>query len=59
VDFGEDVPTAATEARPLRRALQKYVEDPLSEARDSGRNSTARDASDLCRREALGFRPVV
>ena len=34
-------------ARPLRRALQKYVEDPLSEALIQGGVQTARDAGGL------------
>ena len=32
-------------ARPLRRALQKYIEDPLSEASDSRSRSRGRPSS--------------
>ena len=37
-------------ARPLRRALQKYVEDPLSEALIQGGLQTSGDAGSLRRR---------
>jgi len=48
----------ATGARPLRRRLQKYVEDPLSEALIQG-GFTAATLQIYVAGEALGFRPVV
>src|SRR5689334_3773587 len=45
-------------ARPLRRALQKYVEDPLSEALIAGRCSEASVIEGLLEGDALGYRPM-
>ena len=45
-------------ARPLRRALQKYVEDPLSEALISGRFSEASVIEVFLEGDALGYRPM-
>src|SRR5438046_4522510 len=46
-------------ARPLRRALQKYVEDPLSEALIQGGIQRPATLQIYVAGEALGFRPVV
>jgi ATP-dependent Clp protease ATP-binding subunit ClpC len=45
-------------ARPLRRALQKYVEDPLSEALIGGRFSEASVVEVYLDGDALQYRPV-
>ncbi len=45
-------------ARPLRRALQKYVEDPLSEALIGGRFSEASVIEIYLEGDMLGYRPV-
>ena len=45
-------------ARPLRRALQKYVEDPLSEALISGRFSETSVIEVYLDGDALGYRAV-
>jgi ATP-dependent Clp protease ATP-binding subunit ClpC len=45
-------------ARPLRRALQKYVEDPLSEALISGRFSEASVIEVFLEGDGLGYRPM-
>jgi len=46
-------------ARPLRRALQKYVEDPLSEALIQGGLQRPATLEIFVSSEGLGFRPVV
>src|SRR3989475_406606 len=46
-------------ARPLRRALQKYVEDPLSEALIQGGIQRPATLQVYVAGESLGFRPVV
>jgi len=46
-------------ARPLRRALQKYVEDPLSEALIQGGIQRPATLQIYVAGEALAFRPVV
>jgi len=46
-------------ARPLRRALQKYVEDPLSEALIQGGIQRPATLQIYVSGEALAFRPVV
>jgi ATP-dependent Clp protease ATP-binding subunit ClpC len=46
-------------ARPLRRALQKYVEDPLSEALIQGDLQRPATLEVYVSSEGLGFRPVV
>jgi ATP-dependent Clp protease ATP-binding subunit ClpC len=46
-------------ARPLRRALQKYVEDPLSEALIQGGLQRPATLEIFVSGEALDFRPVV
>ena len=46
-------------ARPLRRALQKYVEDPLSEALIQGGLQRPATLEIFVSGESLGFRPVV
>ena len=46
-------------ARPLRRALQKYVEDPLSEALIQGGVQRPATLEVYVSGEGLGFRPVV
>jgi ATP-dependent Clp protease ATP-binding subunit ClpC len=46
-------------ARPLRRALQKYVEDPLSEALIQGGLQRPATLEIFLGVEGLGFRPVV
>ena len=46
-------------ARPLRRALQKYVEDPLSEALIQGGLQTPATLEVFLSGEGLAFRPVV
>ncbi len=46
-------------ARPLRRALQKYVEDPLSEALIQGGLQRPATLEVFVSSEGLGFRPVV
>jgi ATP-dependent Clp protease ATP-binding subunit ClpC len=46
-------------ARPLRRALQKYVEDPLSEALIQGGLQRPATLEVFVAGEELGFRPVV
>ena len=45
-------------ARPLRRALQKYVEDPLSEALIQGQLAGATHVEVFLSGEELDFRPV-
>jgi len=45
-------------ARPLRRALQKYVEDPLSEALIQGQLAGASQVEVYLRGEELDFRPA-
>jgi ATP-dependent Clp protease ATP-binding subunit ClpC len=45
-------------ARPLRRALQKYVEDPLSEALIEGRFSEASLIEVFLDGHSLGYRPL-
>ena len=45
-------------ARPLRRALQKHVEDPLSEALIGGRFSEASVIEVFLDNEGLGYRPL-
>jgi len=45
-------------ARPLRRALQKYVEDPLSEALIAGQFSEASVIEAYLDGDALQYRPV-
>jgi ATP-dependent Clp protease ATP-binding subunit ClpC len=45
-------------ARPLRRALQKYVEDPLSEALIQGGITRPATLQIYVAGEALAFRPV-
>ena len=45
-------------ARPLRRALQKYVEDPLSEALIQGQLAGASQVEVFLRGDELDFRPV-
>ncbi|HKY06502.1 MAG TPA: ATP-dependent Clp protease ATP-binding subunit, partial [Blastocatellia bacterium] len=45
-------------ARPLRRALQKYVEDPLSEALIAGRFSEASVVEVFLDNDSLQYRPV-
>ncbi|HVN07460.1 MAG TPA: ATP-dependent Clp protease ATP-binding subunit [Patescibacteria group bacterium] len=46
-------------ARPLRRALQRYVEDPLSEALIRGGIARPATLEVFVAAEGLGFRPVV
>ena len=46
-------------ARPLRRALQKYVEDPLSEALIQGGLQRPATIEVYLSADGLGFRPVV
>jgi len=46
-------------ARPLRRALQKYVEDPLSEALIQGGLQRPATLEVYVTTDGLGFRPVV
>ena len=46
-------------ARPLRRALQKYVEDPLSEALIQGGVQRPATLEVYVTSDGLGFRPVV
>jgi ATP-dependent Clp protease ATP-binding subunit ClpC len=46
-------------ARPLRRALQKYVEDPLSEALIQGGIQRPATLQIYVGGEGLAFRPVV
>lgn len=46
-------------ARPLRRALQKYVEDPLSEALIQGRLKAAPVVEVYCDGETLNCRPLL
>jgi ATP-dependent Clp protease ATP-binding subunit ClpC len=46
-------------ARPLRRALQKYVEDPLSEALIQGGLQRPATLEVYVSSDGLGFRPVV
>jgi ATP-dependent Clp protease ATP-binding subunit ClpC len=45
-------------ARPLRRALQKYVEDPLSEALIQGQLVGASQVEVFVRGDELDFRPI-
>ncbi len=45
-------------ARPLKRALQKYVEDELSEALIQGEVSEESEIEIFCSEEKLSFRPV-
>jgi ATP-dependent Clp protease ATP-binding subunit ClpC len=46
-------------ARPLRRALQKYVEDPLSEALIQGGLQRPATLEIYLTSDGLAFRPVV
>jgi ATP-dependent Clp protease ATP-binding subunit ClpC len=46
-------------ARPLRRALQKYVEDPLSEALIQGELQRPATLEVYLSGDGLAFRPVV
>jgi len=46
-------------ARPLRRALQRYVEDPLSEALIQGGLQRPATLEVYVTNDGLGFRPVV
>jgi len=46
-------------ARPLRRALQKYVEDPLSEALITGQIQLPASLEIIVENGRLGFRPVM
>jgi ATP-dependent Clp protease ATP-binding subunit ClpC len=46
-------------ARPLRRALQKYVEDPLSEALIQGGLQRPATLEVYVTNDGLGFRPVI
>jgi ATP-dependent Clp protease ATP-binding subunit ClpC len=46
-------------ARPLRRALQKYIEDPLSEALIQGDLQRPATLEVYVSGEGLSFRPVV
>ncbi|MEO8042369.1 MAG: ATP-dependent Clp protease ATP-binding subunit, partial [Acidobacteriota bacterium] len=45
-------------ARPLKRALQKYVEDELSEALIQGEVSEESEIEIICSNDKLSFRPV-
>jgi ATP-dependent Clp protease ATP-binding subunit ClpC len=45
-------------ARPLKRALQKYVEDELSEALIQGEVAEDSEVEIICSEDKLGFRPV-
>ena len=45
-------------ARPLKRALQKYVEDELSEALIQGEVSEGSEVEIFCSEDKLSFRPV-
>ena len=45
-------------ARPLKRALQKYVEDELSEALIQGEVSEDSEIEIFCEDDKLSFRPV-
>jgi ATP-dependent Clp protease ATP-binding subunit ClpC len=45
-------------ARPLKRALQKYVEDELSEALIQGEISEESEIEIFCSDDKLSFRPV-
>ncbi|MGH9489988.1 MAG: ATP-dependent Clp protease ATP-binding subunit ClpC, partial [Terriglobales bacterium] len=45
-------------ARPLRRALQRYVEDPLSELVIQGQLPTPAFVEAYLEADGLGFRPV-
>ncbi len=45
-------------ARPLKRALQKYVEDELSEALIQGEVSEESEIEIICSEDKLSFRPV-
>ncbi|MEP6705762.1 MAG: AAA family ATPase, partial [Acidobacteriota bacterium] len=45
-------------ARPLKRALQKYVEDELSEALIQGEVSEESEIEIICDKDKLSFRPV-
>ncbi|MFQ5816721.1 MAG: ATP-dependent Clp protease ATP-binding subunit [Terriglobia bacterium] len=46
-------------ARPLRRALQKYIEDPLSERLISGQIQPPATLEVVVENDGLGFRPVL
>src|SRR5262249_10304006 len=46
-------------ARPLRRALQKYVEDPLSEGLIQGRLAGATEIEVFLDGNTLGIRPLI
>jgi ATP-dependent Clp protease ATP-binding subunit ClpC len=46
-------------ARPLRRALQKYVEDPLAEAVIQGRIGVAQLVEVYLDGGTLNFRPII
>jgi ATP-dependent Clp protease ATP-binding subunit ClpC len=45
-------------ARPLRRALQKYIEDPLSEGLITGQVQPPTTLEVIVENSKLGFRPV-
>ena len=45
-------------ARPIRRALQKYVEDPLSEALIQGQLAGATQVEVFLSGQELDFRPI-
>jgi ATP-dependent Clp protease ATP-binding subunit ClpC len=45
-------------ARPLRRALQKYIEDPLSEGLITGQVQPPTTLEVIVESGKLGFRPV-
>jgi ATP-dependent Clp protease ATP-binding subunit ClpC len=45
-------------ARPLRRALQKYVEDPLSEALIQGQLSNSELVEVFLSGDTLDYRPI-
>jgi ATP-dependent Clp protease ATP-binding subunit ClpC len=46
-------------ARPLRRALQKYVEDPLSDGLIAGKVQPPATLEVIVEQDRLGFRPVL
>jgi len=46
-------------ARPLRRALQRYIEDPLSEGLISGQIQPPATLEVVVENDGLGFRPVL
>ncbi len=57
--FEKTCPDRSYGARPLRRALQKYVEDPLSEALIQGGIQRPATLQIYVAGEVLAFRPVV